>query len=565
MPTEFFEEVEEGIKTEGGDEEWNAEAQGIERQQCCPLPDVFRGAGKRENAGQHGPDAGRPAKGEGQANAVGPEQGHALGLMMIARVAGEKAQPEQSEEIETHDDDGDPRQLGEQGQILAQHLPGRRCGCPQQDKNRGEAQDETQGREHHPGAMVAFHHHVFAGQIIQRQAADVAEIGRHQGQHTGAEKTEGARKDGRTNGNIKVHGPVVAGATVLRNRHSGVAISLLGVAALTPALGMICYIIAIWRASVIIRLFTIAALLWVALPLPALAAPKVIASIVPVHALVAGVMDGVAEPELLLAGQTSEHQASFSPLQLKSLGEADLVFIMGGGLEIKLMELSGGDVVKGKRFVALSALPDLTRLPIRAGGAWVDHADHADEADHADHADHAEAGQTIDPHLWLDPENAKVMVRGIAAALAAVDPAHAQTYADNAEAVVADLSALTATLVRELAPVKAKPFIVFHDAFQYFERRFELSAAGSIADTVASPPSAKRLQDIRQTLRDTKAFCVFREPQFSEAAVKTVVEGSEANIGVLDPIGATLTPGKGAYRQLLVDLAAGLAACLSAP
>lgn len=311
------------------------------------------------------------------------------------------------------------------------------------------------------------------------------------------------------------------------------------------------------------------------------AAPKVVASIVPVHALVAGVMEGVGTPELLLSGQTSEHQASYSPAQLKSLADADLTFIIGQGLELKLDELSGSEAVKGKRFVELSDLPGLTKLPIREGGAFAphdhEHAHGESKAEDAEH-DHDHEGEThaegeerdhdhgkasFDPHIWLDPVNAKVMVAAIAENLSKADPDNTAAYDRNAKAFTQEMDELAADLAQDLAGLKDKPFVVQHDAYQYFEARFGLTVAGSIADLSANDPSAQRLKEVRDKLKAVNAVCVFREPQFSDRAAQTVIEGTSARSGVLDPIGASLPPGKGTYAQLLRNLAAELRSCLA--
>ncbi len=289
------------------------------------------------------------------------------------------------------------------------------------------------------------------------------------------------------------------------------------------------------------------------------AAPKVIASIVPVHALVAGVMDGVATPELLLSGQTSEHQASFSPLQVKALGAADVVFIIGAGLELKLGELSGSEAVKGKRFVELADIAGLTKFAIREGGAFESHSHAEGEIGHDDNPGKA----AFDPHLWLDPGNAKVMVAAIAQELATADPANAATYDKNAKTMATKLDSLADEISAELSPVKNRPFIVHHDAYQYFERRFGLAAAGSISDFSASEPSAQRLKQVRDQVKSSGAVCVFHEPQFSGKAAQIMTEDTSARAGVLDPIGSTLRPGKAAYRELLLTLARDLKACLA--
>ena len=282
----------------------------------------------------------------------------------------------------------------------------------------------------------------------------------------------------------------------------------------------------------------------------ALSAPKVVVSIVPLHSLVAGVMADVGVPELLLKGVNSEHQGSYSPQQISDLAHADVVFIIGDNLEVKLSEISGTETVNGKDFVKLDLAPDIITHRIRKGGNW--------DVD----SDEPAAGNNADPHIWLDPENAKAMTKAIAAALDAADPGNAATYDANAAKQIAGLSALETEISAAVEPIKAKPFIVFHDAYQYFEKRFGIDAVGSISDYSATPPSAQRLEEIRTKIKKTQAACVFKEPQFSDAAVMTVTEGNSAKLGVLDPVGAKLTPGPLAYGQLLRDITKNLTDCL---
>ena len=168
----------------------------------------------------------------------------------------------------------------------------------------------------------------------------------------------------------------------------------------------------------------------------------------------------------------------------------------------------------------------------------------------------------FDPHVWLDPENAKAMTNAVAAELSKIDPEHAKTYETNAAAYVASLDQLAADISAETKPIQNKPFIVFHDAYQYFETRFGLTAVGSISDVSAAAPSAKRLKEIKDKLAETKAICVFREPQFDTKYVSVVLEGSKAKPGVLDPIGSDIAPGPKAYAELLTKLAKDARECL---
>ena len=265
----------------------------------------------------------------------------------------------------------------------------------------------------------------------------------------------------------------------------------------------------------------------------ALAAPKVIASIVPVHSIVASVMGDVGTPELLLSGRNSEHTASLSPQQLSDLGKADVVFMIGSGLEHKLGQVSGSDAVGGKTFTPFPKPPESRPCPCARAALSRSHEEHegeeheGEEHEGEEHDDHDEAILKFDPHVWLDPENAKAMTNAVAADLSKIDPDNAKTYEANATAYVASLDQLTAEISAETKPIQSKPFVVFHDAYQYFEKRFGLTAVGSISDVSAAAPSAKRLNEIRSKLEETKAICVFREPQFDAKYVTVVLEGSK--------------------------------------
>jgi zinc transport system substrate-binding protein len=314
---------------------------------------------------------------------------------------------------------------------------------------------------------------------------------------------------------------------------------------------------------------------------PVVAAPKVVVSVVPAHAIVSAVMGKAGKPDLLLSGKLSEHTVNFSPVQISALGKADLVFVIGAGLEAKLTQMSGGEAVKGKAFVELSKAEGVKTLPVREGGAWEAHDhDHSHEDEEAGHKhdhkaeeaghdhdhdkEHASKGMppAFDPHTWLDPANAAAMARAAAKELSKVDPENAAAYVANAEAFTASLDAVSAEITAELTPLKNKPYVVFHDAYQYFEARFGLNAVGSISDISAASPSAKRLKEIRDKLAETGAVCVFREPQFDDNFVRVVIEGTNAKTGVLDGLGADLEPGPEAYAALLRNLAKNLADCL---
>ena len=192
-----------------------------------------------------------------------------------------------------------------------------------------------------------------------------------------------------------------------------------------------------------------------------------------------------------------------------------------------------------------------------------DHEKHA-KKEHDDHDGHDDHGHgEFDPHVWLDPVNAKAIVHEIEEALVKADPEHASRYKANAHKMMDQLDSLVAELSDQLEPVHEKGFIVFHDAYQYFEQRFDVAAIGSITVSPEVMPGAERVSELREKISDLSATCVFSEPQFEPKLVETLVDGTGARTGVLDPLGATLVKGPDLYFQLLRNMASSLRKCLS--
>lgn len=310
----------------------------------------------------------------------------------------------------------------------------------------------------------------------------------------------------------------------------------------------------------------------------AMAAPNVVASIKPVHSLVAAVMEGVGEPTLIVRGSASPHTYALRPSDAGALESADIVFWTGHGMELFLADAL--DSLAGNaKVVELAESPGITLLPVREGGAFEAH-DHGDEGHeshegdahdahgHDEHAhdEHAhEEGHEGegDMHFWLDPENAKLMVTQIATTLAEADPENASAYEANAAAELLKLDALEEELKVTLAPVADKPFLVFHDAYQYFEARFGLSLAGTVTVTPEVTPGAARIDELKAKVETLGATCVFAEPNFEPTIISAIIEGTSAKAGVLDPEGGALAEGVDLYPTLLRGLAASLVDCLS--
>jgi len=311
----------------------------------------------------------------------------------------------------------------------------------------------------------------------------------------------------------------------------------------------------------------VAASLGLALPFsgPAAAADPitVVASIKPVHSLVAGVMQGIASPHLIVKASASPHSYSLKPSDAKAMQKAKVVVWVGERLEA-FLESSLASLASKAEVVELAEAPGLTRLAFREGGPWEARDDHDAEHHDDEHRDAADEDgpDDIDQHLWLDPDNAKIMVAAIAAALVKADPDNAAIYLANSESMNRRLDALTAEIESELAPVKDKPFIVFHDAYQYFDVRFGLRNAGSVTVNPERQPGAARLKEIQAKIKELGAGCVFAEPQFEPRLIQVVIEGTDAKVGLLDPLGADLPDGPELYFELMRTNAAALKTCL---
>lgn len=293
---------------------------------------------------------------------------------------------------------------------------------------------------------------------------------------------------------------------------------------------------------------------------------EVSVSIKPLHSLVAGVMEGTGTPSLLVAGNESLHDFQLRPSQMRQLQKARVVFYVDDAFETFLNNAFGTLPASVHRS-ALAQKAGLTVLSHRKGGAWEVHEHHAHEHEqHHDHDahDHDEHDhQHEDLHVWLDIGNAQKMVRSIASELGFIYPQHKAIYEQNAQAMIARMTALDEEIKQQLAGVKDKPFIVFHDAYQYFERRYGLSAVGSITFEPEESPSPSRLTQMRKKLKETGATCVFREPIFSDKLVLSITEGSNARTGTLDPEGAALEAGKDLYFLLMKNLAENIRKCLT--
>lgn len=281
---------------------------------------------------------------------------------------------------------------------------------------------------------------------------------------------------------------------------------------------------------------------------PALAAPKVVATIKPLHALLAMVTGTLAETNLLIDDAQSPHGYRLRPSQMRQLARADVVFYIDRRFETFLPDALAA-LDKPGAGQAMSQLPRVTLKALRAGGPWADDGDGDEDPD-------------FDAHLWLDPENARAIVAAMADTLARLDPAQAAGYRRNAAAADRRIAALTDRLQRRLAPLGQVPFMVYHDAYQYFEARFGLNATGAVTAAPDRRPGARRIAALRRQIDATGLQCIFSEPQFRPGPAAALARDAGLRLESLDPVGVDLTPGADLYLTLLDRLATTLEGCL---
>ncbi|MEJ1386655.1 MAG: zinc ABC transporter substrate-binding protein [Candidatus Sedimenticola sp. (ex Thyasira tokunagai)] len=286
------------------------------------------------------------------------------------------------------------------------------------------------------------------------------------------------------------------------------------------------------------------------------AAPTVLVSIKPIHSLVAGVMTGVGEPILLISGSDSPHSFTLRPSTARKLNNAELIFWVGESLESPLESILS--TVNG-RVVELLKTEDIVVHPPRKGGSWESQSEVEVHDDHHEHShDHHEGN----PHIWLSPINGQAIVTLIEQELSAIDPNNAARYRENAINLRQRLQQLDKRLEKQLSGIRKQPYIVFHDAYQAFEDHYRLNATGSVTLNPDRMPGAKRIHQLRKRIDAEGVRCLFSEPQFKPKLVHTLVDGTTARSGVLDPLGSDLVPGPDAYFQLMHNLADALVECL---
>jgi zinc transport system substrate-binding protein len=321
---------------------------------------------------------------------------------------------------------------------------------------------------------------------------------------------------------------------------------------------------------------------------PANADIKVVASIKPIHSLASYLMNGVAKPDLIVDGYASPHGFAMKPSHAKMLQNADLIFWVGEDVE-NFLEKPLGSIAKKAEKIELMQIKGLQVLKFRERNIFDDHDDHghddhdkkedhdshAKKEDHDDHGkkeDHDDHGKKedhddherhahgeFDPHIWLDPINAEVILNEMVEHLIENDPKNEAKYKSNLDEALKDIDKLTIDVMTELS--NSVSSIVFHDAYQYFEKRFNVNILGAFTVNTDVMPGAEQLAEIREIIEHDKVACVFSEPQFNPDIIKAVAKDMNIKTGVIDPLGATLNPGKDLYFSLIKNMSASFKGC----
>ena len=294
---------------------------------------------------------------------------------------------------------------------------------------------------------------------------------------------------------------------------------------------------------------------------PAKAELKVVTSIKPIHSLASYLMDGIGKPDLIVDGYASPHEFSMKPSHAKMLQNADLIFWVGEDLE-SFLEKPLSSIAKKAEKIELMSIKELTVLKFREKNIFDKHDYKEKGKKHADHKKKAHDGHAhgkYDPHIWLDTMNAKAMLNEMAAHLIENDPKNEAKYKSNLDKALKDIDKLTIEVMTDLS--NSVSSIVFHDAYQYFEKRFNVNVLGALTINTDVMPGAEQLVEIREIIEHDKVACVFSEPQFNPDIINTVAKDMKIKTGVLDPLGATLDPGKDLYFKLIRNMSASFKGC----
>jgi len=294
---------------------------------------------------------------------------------------------------------------------------------------------------------------------------------------------------------------------------------------------------------------------------------KVVTSIKPIHSLASYIMDGVGSPGLIVDGYNSPHSFQLKPSHAKMLEQADIIFWIGEDLE-NFLEKPLDTIAKKAEKIELLEIKNIKKLKFRERNIFEEHEghddhghdakkeehdDHGHDAKKEEHDDHEEHGHgEYDPHIWLDPINAKIILNEITEHLIENDSKNASTYKSNLTKALAKIDKLIIDVITETN--KDLTYVVFHDAYQYYENRFNVNILGAMTVNPDVMPGAEQIHEIHEVIEHDNVSCILSEPQFNPDIIKSIAKDTSVKTGVLDPLGANLKPGKNLYFDLIRNM-----------
>jgi len=282
---------------------------------------------------------------------------------------------------------------------------------------------------------------------------------------------------------------------------------------------------------------------------------KVVTSIKPIHSLASYIMDGVGSPGLIVDGYNSPHSFQLKPSHAKMLEQADIIFWIGEDLE-NFLEKPLDTIAKKAEKIELLEIKNIKKLKFRERNIFEEHEghdDHGHDAKKEEHDDHEEHGHgEYDPHIWLDPINAKIILNEITEHLIENDSKNTSTYNSNLTKALAKIDKLIIDVITETN--KNLSYVVFHDAYQYYENRFNVNILGAMTVNPDVMPGAEQIHEIHEVIEHDNVSCILSEPQFNPDIIKSIAKDTSVKTGVLDPLGANLKPGKNLYFDLIRNM-----------
>ena len=293
----------------------------------------------------------------------------------------------------------------------------------------------------------------------------------------------------------------------------------------------------------------------------------VITTIQPINSLVSSVIGNTGKTISLIPSQVSPHEYKLKPSDIKKLQNANIIFFVSHHLETRMTKVFK-NLPKNIKIINLMENSGIKNLAIRDNQAW-ERNDHQHKNEVKDrhykyskkHNDHNHYEKEDDVHIWLSPDNAVKIIQKVNKELSLIFPENDQIFKQNANQMITKIKQLKIELKNELSSIRDKPYVVFHDAYQYFENRFGVSSAGALTLNPDVLPGAKQIDAIQDLIQDKNIKCIFSEPQYNPKIIETLAADMKISTGIMDPLGAFIDQGPEMYQNLILDIANSLKDC----